>query len=304
MLRRSAAFIALCGAFLALPQLANAAPTPVAAWYMYGTTLSGLQSNAYSHGCSFAQHHPGGFRVMMLDFGAARKIDSNTWGALDFSGVRFSNPDILSALKSGADGHHNCWTGTGDTTIAYGNTNYNMSGVGMSTTDAWYAGYYQSERSLDLFNYQQSKGYNHQSSDAGSDMELSWDGQLITKQLVNGDTAQGWAIYYDYGDAAGCPSSGSSGSCNNGWTVGDVGYVSYHGLAVPLPEIYYTVNADQWTVIRRWWNNNNGSNSYQFWGTTGEISSASGHLTPAGGWNALSSRNPGIVASELICFGC
>ena len=99
MLRRSAAFIALCSAFFALPQLANAAPTPVAAWYMYGTTLSGLQSNAYSHGCSFAQHHPGGFRLLMLDFGAARKIDSNTWGALDFSGVRFSNPDILSALK-------------------------------------------------------------------------------------------------------------------------------------------------------------------------------------------------------------
>ena len=292
MARRSAALAAACSALFALPQPANAAPTPVAAWYMYGTTPSGLQSSAYGHGCSFAQHHPGGSRVLLLDFGAARKLDASTWGALDFSGVRFANADILAALKAAADGHHNCYA-RGDTVVTYGNTNYHLSSSGMTLSDAYNVGYYQS-----------SKGYNRQGADAASDMELSWDGPLITKQLVNGDTAHGWAVYYDYGDAAGCPWSGSGGSCNNGWSVGDVGYVSYHGLAVPLPEIYYTVNADQWTVVRRWWNANNPSTAYQFWGTTGEISSASGHLTPAGGWNALSSRNPGMVANEAVCFGC
>ena len=299
MLRRLAALVAGLCALVALPQLANAAPTPVPAFYMYGTTLSALQSNAYSHGCTFAQHHPGGFRLLMLDFGGARKIDANTWGALDFSGVRFSNPDILSALESAANGHHNCWTGTGDTTIAYGNSNYHMSSSGMTSNDAYYTGYYQSQRSQDLYNYQQAHGYNHQSSDAGSDMELDWDSPGMTKQMVNGDYAQGWALYFDYGDAAGCPSSGSSGSCNNGWTVADVAYKSFHGLAFPLPEIYYTVNADQWTVVRR-----NYGSGYSFWGTTGEISSATGHLTPAGGWNALASRNSGLVGDELICFGC
>jgi hypothetical protein len=297
MLRRTVALASAVVVIFVLPQVATAAPTPVTAWYMYGTTLSGLQSNAYNHGCYFAQHHPGGNRLMMLDFGAARKIDSGTWGAIDFSNTLFSNPSILAALKSAADGHHNCYTGVGDTVVAYGNSNYHMSNVGMSTTDAWWAGYYQSQRSQDLYNYQVSKGYNRQSSDAGSDMEPAWDGQLITKQLVNGDTAHGWALYYDYGSADGCPSTGSSGSCSNGWTVGDVGYVSYHGIAVPLPEIYYTVNADQWTVVRRWWNNNNGS--YLFWGTTGTTGVG---LSAQGGWNALEARNSGLVLSDLVCF--
>jgi hypothetical protein len=297
MLRRLVALAALGCAWAALPQFAAAAPTPVSAWYMYGTTLSGLQANANSHGCYFAQHHPGGNRTMLLDFGAARKIDANTWGAIDFSSTTFSNPSILAALKSGADGHHNCYTGTGTTDILYGNTNYHMSNVGMSSTDVYNAGFYQSQRSQDLFNYQVSKGYNKQSSDAASDMEPSWDGPGLTKQLVNGDFAQGWALYYDYGSADGCPQSGSSGSCNNGWTVGDVGYVSFHGLAVPLPEIYITAQADQWTVIRRWWNNNNGS--YTFFGTTGTPGVS---LTPQEGWNALNSRNSGLVLAELVCI--
>lgn len=58
----------------------------------------------------------------MLDFGAARKVDANTWGAIDFSNTLFSNPSILSALKSAADGHHNYYV-RGSTIIACGNSN-------------------------------------------------------------------------------------------------------------------------------------------------------------------------------------
>src|SRR6266508_2436954 len=114
-----------------------APPQPVQAWYMYGTTLSGLESAAYSHACSFATNHPGGTRLLNLDFGAARQIDADTWGALDFSGVRFTNASILEAMKAAADGHHNCYTGVGSTIVAYGNSNYHMTGAGMTTTDAW-----------------------------------------------------------------------------------------------------------------------------------------------------------------------
>lgn len=174
-----------------------------------------------------------------------------------------------------------------------------MSNSGMTNNDAYYAGYYQSQRAQELYNYQVAHGYNQQSADAGSDMEPAWDGPGITKQLVFGDTAHGWALYYDYGSADGCPSSGSSGSCANGWGVADVGVASYNGSAVPVPEIYYTVNADQWTVVRRHWNNSNPNNPYLFWGSTGTTGVG---LTAQQGWNALSSRNPGIVLSELICF--
>jgi hypothetical protein len=265
---------------------------------VYGTTPSGLESAAYNHGCSFASSHPGGTRLLNLDFGAARKIDADTWGAVDFSGVRFGNSTILEALKAAADGHHNCYTGVGSTIIAYGNSNYHMTGAGMTTTEAWYAGYYQSYRAELLANYQEANRFNRQSAAATSDMEPAWDAPLITKQLVNGDTAHGWALYYDFGSADGCPSVGSGGSCSNGWDVDDVAYVSFKGAAVPLPEIYYTVNADQWTVVRRSWDAGS-TGGYLFWGTT--ATSGVG-LTPAGGWNALSARNPGALQGEVSCF--
>jgi hypothetical protein len=228
-----AALVAACALF---PAASAAAPSPVTAWYVYGSTPAELKSYAYARGCSFARNQPGtGLRTLLLDFGAARKLSSDTWGATDFSNTTFSNADILAALKAAADGYHNCHV-RGAVEIVYGNSNYHLSGSGMSSTDAWYAGYHQSERAENLSDYQAAKGYDSETSDAASDMEPSWDGAAVTKQLVNGDQSQGWALYYDFGSADGCPQSGDSdGACNNGWHVSDVGYVSFHGLALPLP---------------------------------------------------------------------
>lgn len=297
-MRPSIVSILVCAAFLALPALGHAAPKPVRAWYMYATTARGLEATAYRHGCYFAQHHPVGNRLMVLDYGAARKITARTYGALDFSGVRFGNPDILSALEAAANGHHNCYTGVGGTIVSYGNSNYHLAASGMTRLDAWRVGYFQSTRAKQLSDYERAHGYNRQSAAAASDMEPAWDGPVITRQLVRGDSAHGWSLYYDYGSADGCPTGGSGGSCVNGWSVGDVANVSYPGAAVPLPEIYYTANADQWTVVRRWWNAHS-SHRYRFWGTTGTTHVG---LTPRGGWNALNVRNPRLVLPELNCF--
>jgi hypothetical protein len=294
------ATIALVVALASFSAAARAAPPPVTAWYMYGSSAGELKSYAYAHGCTFATTQPGTtLRVLLLDFGAARKLSSTTWGAIDFSNTTFSNADILAALKRAADGYHNCHV-RGAVDIAYGNSNYHMSNSGMSATDAWYAGWHQAERAENLFGYQTSQGYDSQTADAASDMEPSWDGPLITKQLVNGDQGQGWALYYDFGSADGCPQSGSGdGPCNNGWHISDVGYVSIHGLALPLPEIYYTANAKQWTVVRKWWNGSHGG--YFFAGVTG---SAGVGLAPGAAWNTLASSNSGLVRPELVCFGC
>jgi hypothetical protein len=294
----AAAIAAAAG--LATPLTAAAAPKPVAAWYVYGASASELKSYAYARGCDFAAAQPGaGLRILLLDFGAARKLSPHAWGTVDFSNTRFSNSVILAALKRAADGYHNCHV-EGSVDIVYGNSNYGMSGSGMSTSDAWHAGYHQAEHAEDLEAYQAAQGYDSQTSDAASDMEPSWDGATITKQLVNGDEGQGWALYYDYGSADGCPQSGSGdGACNNGWHVSDVGYVSFHGLALPLPEIYYAVNASQWTVVRTWWD---GSDAGYFF--AGVTASTGVGLSPQAAWNTLEASNGGLVESELVCFGC
>jgi len=168
----------------------------------------------------------------------------------------------------------------------------------MTQTDAYNVGYYQSSRAQQLASYQRSLGYNRQTAAIAGDIEPSWDGAPISRKIVDGASAHGYALLYDYGSADGCPASGSGGTCNNGWQVADLAHVSFSGSAVPLPEIYYTVNADQWTVVRRWWNGN-ATGGYLFWGTTATVGVG---LTPAQGWDALAARNPGIVLGELVCF--
>jgi hypothetical protein len=289
--------------FGASPALASSAPAPVQAFYMYGTTQAGLANVAGNAGCAFATNQPDNQTdLMLLDFGAARGLPNGDFGAIDFSGVEFRNASILLALYKAADGYHNCHV-RGGVIIEYGNSNYHMSNVGMTNDDAWNAGYNQEQTAENLWSYQSAHGYGSQGSGAGSDMEPSYDGQLITKQLVNGATSQGWALYDDYGSVDGCPMSGSSnGSCNNGWDVSDVAYVSFHGAAVPLPEIYYTVSANQWTVVRKYWDATH-STDYFFDGATGETPAPSGGINATTAWNTLNSKNPGLVGYNLVCFG-
>jgi hypothetical protein len=284
---------------------ANAAPAPVSTWYFFDCSTSTVASNSYADGKLFSQNNPGGTRLMLLDYGAARVVGTG-FGTQTFctsSAVYLTNTQILTALESAADGVHDGYTGTGSTIVAYGNNNSYMTSHGMSSTDAYNAGFYQSEKAQDLAGYQATHGYNKQSVAIGQDQEPGFDKAPISRSLTDGAANQGYALNYDFGSADGCYPynggvAGGSGSCSNGWTADDVGYVSYDGPAVPLPEIYYSSpdQAAQWTNI-----NNSWGAGYEFWGTTGE---SGAQLTPAQGWTRLNNDNPGLVMTELICFGC
>jgi len=91
------------------------------------------------------------------------------------SGVEYTNSQLLSALEQAADGVHNGYTGVGSTIVAYGNNNSYMTSHGMSNTDAYDAGFYQSQRAQDLASYQSAKGYNKQSAAIGQDQEPGFD---------------------------------------------------------------------------------------------------------------------------------
>jgi hypothetical protein len=169
--RVAALLCALVAGLGSFPAAAVSAPSPVSAWYVYGSSPPELASNAYARGCAFARNQPGGgLRLLLLDFGAARKLNPDTWGTIDFSNTTVSNPDILKALEAAADGYHDCHV-RGSADILYGNSNYHLAASGMSGTDAWWAGYHQSERAEDLSDYQVANGYDSETSDAASDME-------------------------------------------------------------------------------------------------------------------------------------
>ena len=224
---------------------------------------------------------------MLLDFGAARKLSSGTWGTIDFSNTTVSNADILAALKASRRRVPQLprpglpWTSctaTATTTCPRRACRRPTPGMPAITS--------RSARRISPTT-RPRRATTARRPTRRPTWSRAGTAQLITKQLVNGDQGQGWALYYDFGSADGCPQSGSSdGPCNNGWHVSDVGYVSFHGLALPLPEIYYSVNASQWTVVRKWWNGNRGG--YVFAGATATTGAG---LTPGAAWNTLSSLN-------------
>ena len=174
-----------------LPARALAAPPPVAAHYFYDGDVSSLKADAYNFGHAFAARHPGGNRLLLLDFGGARKLTADTYGAQSFhSGtVVFSNAQILSALESAADGVHNGYKGIGSTIVAYGNSNSNLTSHGMTAGDAWNAGWFQSQRASDLDSYQAAQGYNRQSAAIGQDQEPAFDRAPISRSLADGAAA-------------------------------------------------------------------------------------------------------------------
>jgi hypothetical protein len=81
-------------------------------------------------------------------------------------------------------------------------------------------------------------------------------------------------------------------------STGPERFASYEGDAVPLPQIYSTALATEWTLVRNNWIISNGS--FQFWGITSET----GALNPQTAWNRLQSDNPGYVHTEpgIACF--
>lgn len=91
----------------------------------------------------------------------------------------------------------------------------------------------------------------------GSDLEVNWSTPTTAINWVNGYASSWVSPYYlyNFGDAGGCPQSGTTGtpgSCNNGWTQDNVEYISWgNPSSYPLPQIYSTAggNAKQWQQI-------------------------------------------------------
>jgi hypothetical protein len=219
---------------------------PVTDWSFYVTTPD--TSSAYNLGCnqgSFdASLSPVANSLVVLDFGGQFADGS---GSLLINGVPVTNSQIEAAAESFSAGY---WTCTGaDTTsvlmLAVGTNNsyYDVNSSGGST---W------AQVVSDIRASNQANGYDAQVSvGAANDMEPSWDTAANTENWVNGYVSINPAWYVNYGSADGCPSNSSSDApCNNGWRQYDVWWVSWGAPpAYPLPEIYYQVNANQWTMI-------------------------------------------------------
>lgn len=191
----------------------------------------------------------------ILDFGQPWESSGKqgTWSFNSAYGRFLSTTTIQDAVKEFARGYYN---GSGSDVYSQMRVGVGTNNYGSKTTYAH--GQAWARLVKDVGSWLASNNYGKQVSVRGaSDIEMSYSSVSTAYNWVNGyNSAWSYPYYmYDYGDAAGCPQSGTTsnpGKCNNGWTQDHVEYVSWGAAsAVNLPEIYSTAggNAKQWQQI-------------------------------------------------------
>ncbi len=241
---------------------AQAKPPTTTSWYIYvtsGESDQALYNWMYNTGYQTGQADlslPGTqYSLVILDFGQPWQ-SSGTYGTWSFNATygRFlSNSVIKESAKYFALGYY---YGTGSDIqsqlrMVIGTNNY-----GLYTTYGHGQAWAQLVKDVGTWLAGNSVG-SQVTVRGGSDIEVGYSSPSTAFSWVNGYTNTWSSPYYmyNYGDAGGCPQSGTTAtprSCNNGWNQDNVEYVSWGAPPTyPFPQIYATsgANAKQWQQI-------------------------------------------------------
>ncbi|KEO82903.1 hypothetical protein [Tumebacillus flagellatus] len=280
-------------AFLFAPWFANASfaasapPSTLSHYVTYTDT-----NTFYNMGCSLGTKDKNAGltydNIVVLDFGQPL-VSGGVQGMSTFGNGFISMAGVTSAVENYAKGFYTC-TGSNPSTvrIVAGTSNY-----GSYVTSAHGAALAVAVNNAN--SWLSSQGYSNWISAAGGcDMETSWNSASTTKAWANGYNGSHQYGLYNYGDAGGCPKS-QGGTCNNGWTQGDVYYVTWGVPAgFALPEIYNTTgtNATQWQQISLWGYLNDSQGKITFSGAMTQYNACAGTCsgtdnTPSAGWTQL-----------------
>jgi len=287
-------------------------PGYVTSYYMNTVSTATL----YDMGCTLGTARYGGSApqdaVVFLDFGQAQ-LRNGVYGTWDYSGSYRTVTQIRSAVVAYAHGFYHCtWSNTSArVSIAVGTNNYADFCEKCGMTDSEVVGFGNAWANMvdatntDILN----AGYASQASAFGAaDIEVGWGRPTIARSWVTAyDAVNEWALY-DFGDAGGCPRSGSTktaGTCgyytpDNGvhkyyWKQNDLYFVSWQSpSALALPEIYTDALAQEWQQISKWATLNSLSKiSFQ-----GVMATTSGY-TPSQAWTDLVNRCAADSATAL-----
>lgn len=250
-----------------------AAPAATTSRYMQTTD----QTTLNTEGCN--QTNQSG--VIVLAFGQPW-FDGTSYGTTIFGSNTFrSVSDIEAAVEAWLTGYWVCG-GSGVVNLGIGTSN-----------DAGYTNYGHGQAWAQMVQRIQNWIVNppswgsREAARGANDIELDWNSVSNSRAWIQGYSAVG-GIYYDTGDAAGCP---PAGGCDNGWTMEDVWYKSWGAPpAYPVPEIYRTDggNAQQWYQVSLYGYNHHGG-AVPILATLTQWAAAGNCCTnkPAQGWQQM-----------------
>lgn len=249
---------------------AYAATMPPTSPSYYGTANT---TTSYNAGCSLGTDDKNsgfsGYKYVIISYGAPQYNGTN-YGASIFGSGFYTTRQIADAVDQFAKGYYIC---TGSNTaakiiIGVGTSNSKAASYSIFTQGSTVVKNHGSTWSAMVSQIASeliSNGWSSQTSVQGAiDIEPNFYGsKTLTRTWVDGYSASLSNNFVNFGAADGCPTSGT-GTCDNGWTLDDMYYVSWgNAKALAFPEIYSTTestlsngtvtdtNAKQWYNISK-----------------------------------------------------
>jgi hypothetical protein len=261
----------------------------------YVRNLTGADADAstmHGEGCADAQANaPGNQHLVLLHIGA-QNLSGTTWRVqLSATSVVLTDAQLVTAVNGYVDGYASCRTSLDPVTIAVATNNDGADGARDTAAGTEWA-----DNVIDPIAA-------HAAGNAGmviagaNDIEPDFTGlESEAEDWTRAFLAATSAPYVFIGAASGCPTTAVSGTCNWGWTQTNF-YDLAHGIApsriLAVPQIYYSVNAQQWKYISL--AGASGADRITFAGSLSEYAAcktngsgcAPGYLTADKSWQAL-----------------
>ena len=187
--------------------------------------------------CDQARKVPRG--IVILSFG--RQVKG---GASGFSTSTITNAEIVATTAAWAAGLAECGTGPWEVSIGTSNSGAVTAYNGYSGGQVWARLVEQARAASD----------SRVAVTGSVDLEPGWGPPGQARAWVDGYVATTPVRLWNFGSADGCPQSVSTKlTCNNGWTIDDVLWVSSHAgpnvLAMPQIHTQSGSQARQWAVL-------------------------------------------------------
>lgn len=199
--------------------------------------------------------------LVVLAFGG--QTDSGTGTQLTFSGRTVTTADIAGYVERFAQGYQDCAVAREgqqasvpgvSTTLAIATNNDIDSAVTAANGRAWA----QLVAQVDTWVRARAGMSGRVHVTGANDLEPGFGPVAASRAWVQGFHDASTQTLVNIGSADGCPTGLSTDmtvnrTCNNGWTVEDVWWMS-GGLdrTTAVPEIYYSAQAGQWALIARY----------------------------------------------------
>ena len=232
---------------------------------MYMTTVD--PTTSYAVGCRVGTAGLSG--LVILDYGQPDVHDArgniNMKGTVEGSAlsenlVFASTAQIAASVEKYLSGYYNCVHSTSKSLhVGVGTNNLPLKGyrsVTATHAKAW------AQMINDLDHYLITSGYARQEYVGGAfDAEPGWGNLADTRGWIDAYASQTHLPLYNFGSADGCPDHPNDpirpappATCNNGWTLEDLWYVSFGNPSArnPLPQIYLNLAAYEWYNLERY----------------------------------------------------